>query len=118
MKGIHYIIIVSIILLVSFSSYKLGMNSEYDSRQASLDAVQSMLAFNHLLQYEELYDCLSTGNTEQVLRKLEMAIISEKELISNFLKWNNNPMVNDYITIRYPQGIESLKNFKSNRESN
>ena len=83
-----------------------------------LKETQAMLAFNHLRRYEEIQHCLNEGNIDEAMTKLEMSIISEKELVAKFLSTNDSKMINEYLSIRYEGGVDSLKNFKSSRGSN
>ncbi len=83
-----------------------------------LKETQAMLAFNHLRRFEEIHHCLKGANIEEAMIKFEMSIISEKELIAKFLRTNDSKMINEYISIRYKNGVDSLKNFESDRGSN
>lgn len=117
MKKKHYIVVFIILLSVGGTAYLFGVKVKKDAISEGFAATQAMLAFNHLKRYEELSDCLLNQKPEAAALKLKMSIVNEKELIAEFLQSYNNAKINKYITIRYPQGIESLKNFKSNRGS-
>jgi hypothetical protein len=117
MKKTHYAIILLLILLTSGAAYRFGIKVTKDAYSEGLEATQAMLSFKNLLRYEELSDCLSNGKSKEAVLKLKMSIISEKELIAEFLQTHNNDDINKYISIRYPQGIESLEKFKSSRGS-
>lgn len=117
MKITHYAIVLLVVLLTSGAAYRFGIKVTNDAYSEGHAATQAMLSFNHLLRYEELSDCLSNGKSKEAALKLKMSIISEKELIAEFLQTHNNDKINKYISIRYPQGIESLEKFKSSRGS-
>lgn len=117
MKSRHYIVFALVILAFSIGSYLFGIRVFRDAAVVGLNETQVMLAFNHLRRYEELHRCLMGPSTEAVKTKLEMSIISEKELIAKFLKTNDSEKINEYISLRYKDGIDSLKEFKSSRGS-
>jgi len=109
-------IIVGAALLVAIASaYRIGIKVTTDAYSKQLSGTQTILAFNHLQRYEELLRCANKEKYEAVQTKLEMSIISQKELIANHLKAHDLERVNKYISIRYPNGVESLKTFRSNR---
>ena len=116
MKKKHIAIFGILLLLVSAASYRFGIKVTKTAWNKNYASVQAMLAFNHLKKYESLSECLNNGKYDVAIKKIENSIITEKELISKFLQTYNDAMMNEYISIRYPQGIESLRNFKSNRE--
>lgn len=117
MKKSNYIIFTIIVLLASASAYRFGIKVTKDAFTDEYAAVQAMLAFNHLQRYEELSDCLANGMPDETAQKLQMSIINEKELVAKFLRSHNSTRINKYISIRYPQGIESLRSYKSDRGS-
>lgn len=104
MKKKHYIVIFILLLLVGGATYRLGIKVTKDAFSDGLASTQAMLAFNHLKRYEELSDCLSNKKIEAAALKLNMSIVNEKELIAEFLQSHNDAELNEYITIRYPQG--------------
>ncbi len=106
-----------VVVAFSIGSYLFGTRVFRDAAVVGLNETQTMLAFNHLRRYEELHRCLMGARIEAAKTKLEMSIISEKELIAKFLKTNDSKKINEYISLRYKDGIENLKEFKSNRGS-
>lgn len=102
-------------LILTASAYRFGIKITSEAYSNALNETQAMLAFNHMQRYEELLECLKNKKTSEASEKLQMSIISEKELISEFLSENNSEKINEYITIRYKKPIEILKNYKSTR---
>lgn len=117
MKKGTIIITTVIILVASAAAYRFGIKVTTNEYSKQLEETQAMLAFNHLKRYEELLKCLENNKPSETTEKLKMSIISEKELIAEFLNKNNSEKINKYISIRYSKPIESLKSFKSNRGS-
>lgn len=111
----HYYVAFFALLLVGAIAYRLGIEVTKIAWSDSLASTQAMLNFNHLKEYEQLSECLSKGMTEEAALKLEMSIITQKELISEHLRTSDDQRLIRYISIRYPQGIENLRDFKSNR---
>ena len=117
MKKLGYIITGVIIVGAVAVAYRTGIKVTTLAYSDQLNDMQAILAFNHLQRYEELLACLEREKSEDAKVKLEMSIISEKERIARFLVEQNSDRVNEYITLRYPDGLESLKSFESDRGS-
>ena len=109
---------VFLALVFSLGSYQFGAKAFREAAVVGLKETQAMLAFNHLRRYQEIQDCLNGAKIEEAIIKLEMSIISEKELVAKFLRTNDSEMINEYISTRYKEGTGSLKNYESGRGSN
>ena len=118
MKSRHYIIFALIVLVFSLGSYQFGAKAFREAAAVGLKETQAMLAFNHFRRYQEIQNCLNGEKIEEAIIKLEMSIVSEKELVAKFLRTNDSEWINEYISTRYKDGISSLKNYESGRGSN
>ncbi len=117
MKKKSLAIFTALILTSSLASYMFGIKVTTETYSKELDAVQTILAFNHLKTYQKILKCNENNNTNAVSQNLKMNIISEKELIANYLNQRNIEHVNEYISLRHSKQISELKNYKSNRAS-
>ncbi len=115
----NYLMGAAVLVCVGLLSFRAGVELTRDAYGDGIYSVQAMLSLNHLNRYEEIHGCLSGGNPNAALNKLEMSIVSEKELIAEYL---HSPAreaeTAQYISARYPEGVEGLESFESNRGTN
>ena len=115
MKKKMVITLLVLTLILIASAYRFGIKVTSEAYSNALSENKTMLAFNHMKRYEELLECLKNKKTSEAAEKLRMSIINEKELIAEFLTEKESKSINEYISIRYKEPIENLKNYKSNR---
>jgi len=111
------IVFLVVLIVASAIAYRFGINVTTNHYSKELDETQAMLAFNHLIRYEEILKCLNDNKSSLAVKKVNMSIISEKELVAEFLNSHESERINKYISTRYNEPLEVLKSYKSNRGS-
>ena len=112
------VISLSVIFLVScLASYRFGIYLSQKAYAKGLQETQAILSFNHMNRYEELVSCLENGKHAEAKGKLKQSIITQKELLASFLNSVESERVNEYISLRSKESLESLKKFESMRGS-
>ncbi len=115
MKNLRIVILVLGFIICIASAYRFGIEVTEDAWAQSLESVQAMLAFNHLKQFQEISECITNGKVEAAHQRIKMAIITEKELVSGYLKSHESGQAVDYIERRYKGNISNLREYQSNR---
>lgn len=110
-------IFVVIFMIGCLSSYRFGIHLSHKAFGDDLLEVQAMLSFNHLQSYEEISVCLEKGLSIEAKGKTNHAVISERELLAGFLSSIKSTRLNEYISIRTNESLESLKGYKYERGS-
>jgi len=115
MKKKSAIITLAITLVLVLASYRFGIKVTTEEYSNALGETQAILAFNHMQRYKKILKCLNNKKPSEAAEKLKMDIVTEKELIANYLSENESESVSKYISLRTKETLEDLKNFKSNR---
>lgn len=112
--GFGVTVFITIILIAGMA---IGVRYLQDQtraeRNASLDSVQIMLAFNRILEARQLESLLAKNCVAQALKKIDIGIDQNTKLIRELSKKALSTDVSEYITDRDPDFILKLDEFNS-----
>lgn len=117
MKKFGVAAFLAVVVLGLLAAYRYGIVVAQQGAGGALTEVQLMLAFNHMKQYQEIHHCLERGKAQEAQDKLAHAVVTQRELVAQFLSSTESPRALGYIAERTEGRLEDLRNFKSLRGS-
>jgi hypothetical protein len=100
-------------LITFFVGKGVGQRAMFTSMRTDLHSVQTMLAFNRILDERRLRSLISRGCINQAVDELDFLKDRDMELLSQYLKGTVDKSTVKYISDRDSHLIDELRDFKS-----
>ena len=112
MPDMKKLLIVTSFIVVSFVSLMIG--SYYSSSHLSdeFERAQASLSFGQLTTLRKIKSDFSNKCEQQVLERLTHAIDEEKMLIAEYIQSTDDEKLQEYISLRDPELLESLVSYR------
>lgn len=95
------------------ASYVIGVNVGGTGFALALESTQGELAFNHMNNYQDIFECLESGGIEGAKERARVAAIIQKDLLGEILRMNDIESLNEYIELRSEEPLAALKDYKA-----